>query len=137
MKKATIKKQPVATKNAPEAVGAYSQAIISGDLIFISGQIGLDPLSGVLQGEAVGEQAEQVMKNIQGVLLAAGTDFENLLKVTIYLVDLADFQKIDTIYSSYLTPPYPARATIGATALPKGAKVEIEAIASVPKKRKN
>jgi 2-iminobutanoate/2-iminopropanoate deaminase len=123
-----IKKQ-IATDSAPQAVGSYSQAVQSGEWLFLSGQIALDPVSGLLVGESAVEQADRVLKNILAVLQAAGGDFSNLLKVTIFLVDLADFAGVDSVYSSYLKPPYPARATVGVAALPKGALIEIEAMA--------
>ncbi|MBF0444787.1 MAG: RidA family protein [Magnetococcales bacterium] len=124
-------KQPIASKSAPQAVGAYSQAIKSGDLLFLSGQIAIDPESNQLVAGGVAAQANQIMRNISAVLLEAGCDFNNLVKVTIYLVDIADFAKVDAVYASYLTPPYPARATVGVASLPKGTLVEIEAIAKV------
>ncbi len=124
-------KQPIATLSAPEAVGAYSQAIRSGEWLFLSGQIGLDPANGQLVSGGVAVQTEQIMKNIAGVLAEAGGDFSNLLKVTIYLVDMADFAGVDSVYASSLAPPFPARATVGVAALPKGALVEIECIARI------
>ncbi len=126
-----IHKKPVATDGAPRAVGSYSQAVLSGDLLFLSGQIALDPKSAVLVGDDAPAQAHRVMRNLGAVLERAGADFGNLLKVTIYLVDLADFQAVDAVYSGYLKPPYPARATVGVAALPKGALVEMEAVARI------
>ncbi|MBF0455997.1 MAG: hypothetical protein HQL72_14420 [Magnetococcales bacterium] len=125
----TAIKRSINSTQAPQAVGAYSQAIESGGLVFISGQIALDPASGLLIGEDTVSQARQVMENLKGIVTAAGGDWSHLVKVTIYLVDLADFQAVDALYSSYLSPPYPARATVGVAALPKGARIEIDAIA--------
>ncbi|MBF0358933.1 MAG: hypothetical protein HQL70_10020 [Magnetococcales bacterium] len=124
-------KQPIVTTGAPEAVGAYSQAIRSGEWLFLSGQIGLDPANVQLVSGGVAVQTAQIMKNIAGVLAEAGGDFSNLVKVTIYLVDIADFSGVDAVYASYLAPPFPARATVGVAALPKGALVEIECIARI------
>ncbi|MBF0383363.1 MAG: RidA family protein [Magnetococcales bacterium] len=127
----TNNKQPISSKLAPQAVGSYSQAIKSGDMLFLSGQIAIDHQTNQLVTGGVAAQANQIMRNISAVLMEAGCDFNNLLKVTIYLVDIGDFAKVDAVYSSYLTPPYPARATVGVASLPKGTLVEIEAIARV------
>jgi 2-iminobutanoate/2-iminopropanoate deaminase len=124
-------KQPIATKSAPEAIGAYSQAIRSGEWLFLSGQIGLDPANGQLVSGGVVVETEQIMKNIAGVLAEAGGDFSSLVKVTIYLVNIADFAGVDSVYASSLVPPFPARATVGVASLPKGALVEIECIARI------
>jgi 2-iminobutanoate/2-iminopropanoate deaminase len=127
----TINKQPIDTESAPQAIGSYSQGVLSGDWLFISGQIALDPVTALLVGEDVTTQADRVMRNIRGILAAAGGDLSNLLKVTIYLADMADFQGVDSVYSRYVSPPYPARATVAVKGLPKGALVEIEAVARI------
>jgi 2-iminobutanoate/2-iminopropanoate deaminase len=117
------------TDGAPKAIGPYSQAIRSGDLVFCSGQIGLDPATGNLVSGGTAAEAEQVMKNLAAVLGAAGLGFEHVVRTTIYLVDLADFTSVNEIYGRHLREPFPARATVGVAALPRGARVEIDAIA--------
>ncbi len=121
-------REKVHTDRAPRAIGPYSQAIDTGDFVFLSGQIGLDPETGQMKA-GVEEQTHQVMRNLQAVLEAVGLDFSHVVKTTIYLQDLNDFQKVNEIYASYLQEPYPARATVQVAALPKGALVEIEMIA--------
>ncbi len=121
-------REKVHTDKAPKAIGPYSQAIDTGDFVFLSGQIGLDPETGQMKA-GVEEQTHQVMRNLQAVLEAVGLDFSHVVKTTIYLQDLNDFQKVNEIYASYLQEPYPARATVQVAALPKGALVEIEMIA--------
>ncbi len=119
----------VQTPKAPKAIGPYSQAIDTGDFVFLSGQIGLDPQTGQLVSNDIEDQTRQVMKNLKAVLEEAGLDFRHVVKTTIYLVDLKDFVKVNGVYQSYLEEPYPARATVQVAALPKGARVEIEMIA--------
>ena len=125
----------IQTTSAPQAIGPYSQGVQTGQgvqagqWLFISGQIPLDPVSGVVVGENAAQQTEQVMKNIQAILHAAGAKCDQLVKTTIYLVDMADFAAVNEVYASYLQPPYPARATIAVAALPKNVRVEIEAVA--------
>ena len=121
-------REKVHTDKAPRAIGPYSQAIDTGDFVFLSGQIGLDPETGQMKA-GVEEQTHQVMRNLQAVLETVGLDFSHVVKTTIYLQDLNDFQKVNEIYASYLQEPYPARATVQVAALPKGALVEIEMIA--------
>ncbi len=121
-------REKVHTDKAPRAIGPYSQAIDTGDFVFLSGQIGLDPETGQMKA-GVEEQTHQVMRNLQAVLEAVGLNFSHVVKTTIYLQDLNDFQKVNEIYASYLQEPYPARATVQVAALPKGALVEIEMIA--------
>ena len=124
-----MSKQAIRTDRAPNAIGPYSQAIRSGDLLFCSGQIGLDPATGEVVRGGTAAEAEQVMQNLEAVLAAAGLGFEHLVRTTIYLVDLADFATVNDIYGRRLVEPYPARATVGVAALPRGARVEIDAIA--------
>jgi 2-iminobutanoate/2-iminopropanoate deaminase len=119
----------VATEAAPRALGPYAQAVVSGDLVFCAGQIGLDPASGTLVAGGTTAEAEQVLQNLLAVLAAAGLGFEHVVRTTIYLVDLADFPAVNDIYGRYVREPYPARATVGVAALPRGARVEIDAIA--------
>jgi 2-iminobutanoate/2-iminopropanoate deaminase len=118
----------VRSDHAPEPVGAYSQAVESGGLLFMSGQIGLDPVSGELV-EGLEGQARRALSNLCAVLSAAGSCMQDVVKVTIYLTDMADFAKVNGIYEGFFAPPYPARAVVEVSALPKGAAVEIEAIA--------
>jgi 2-iminobutanoate/2-iminopropanoate deaminase len=124
----------VSTAHAPQAIGPYSQAVRAGQLLFLSGQIPLDPVSGELVGGAdVEAQTRQVMSNLAAVLAAAGSAFQHVLKTTIFLTDLGDFARVNQVYGAAfegLSPP--ARATVQVAALPRGAKVEIEAIALVP-----
>jgi 2-iminobutanoate/2-iminopropanoate deaminase len=122
----------ISTDQAPKAIGPYSQAIAHGDLVFLSGQIGLDPASGTLVAGGTAAEAERVMQNLRAVLAAAGLDFQYVVRATIYLVDLADFTTVNEIYGRFLREPYPARATVGVAALPRGARVEIDAIAVCP-----
>ena len=123
---------PVATDAAPAAIGAYSQAVISGGLVFCSGQIGLDPETGDLVPGGVAAEAERVLANLAAVLGAAGSDFAAVTKATIYLTDMADFAAVNEIYARRLGDARPARATVAVAALPKGARVEIDLIALAP-----
>jgi 2-iminobutanoate/2-iminopropanoate deaminase len=122
-------REPIRTDAAPKAIGPYSQAVRSGRFVFCSGQIGLDPATGNLVSGGTAAEAEQVMKNLAAVLGAAGLGFERVVRTTIYLLDLADFAIVNEIYGRQLREPYPARATVGVAALPRGARVEIDAIA--------
>jgi 2-iminobutanoate/2-iminopropanoate deaminase len=126
-----VEKQAVRTERAPAPFqGApYSQGIVAGDLVFVSGQLGIDPSSGeVVQGGIV-EQTEQTMKNLAAVLEEAGSSLANAVMVSIFLVDLGDFQAMNEVYARHLTEPYPARATVQIAALPSGARVEIAVVA--------
>ena len=120
----------ISTKNAPGAIGPYSQAIVCGNMIYTSGQIPLDPVSGQIVGNHVTEQAEQVMKNLSAVLEAAGTSFDNAVKTTCFLSDMADFAAFNEVYAKYITSA-PARSCVAVKALPKGALVEVEVIAVI------
>jgi 2-iminobutanoate/2-iminopropanoate deaminase len=122
-------KQAISTPSAPAAVGPYSQAIRTGDWLFLSGQIPLDGATKSLVDGDIGKQTERVMNNLGAVLEAAGASFEHVVKTTIYLVDLNDFARVNEVYGSYFQSAPPARATIAVAALPLGARVEIEAIA--------
>jgi 2-iminobutanoate/2-iminopropanoate deaminase len=121
--------KPVSTPQAPAAIGPYSQAVEQQGVVYCSGQIGLDPASGQLVAGGTAVEAERVLENLKAVLAAAGLGFEHVVKVTIYLVDLADFATVNDIYARYVREPYPARATVVVAALPRGARVEIDAIA--------
>ena len=125
-------KEAISTPNAPAAVGPYSQALKSADLLFLSGQIPLDPATKALVPGDIATQAEQVMRNLGAVLEAAGASFQDVLKTTIYLVDLNDFGRVNEVYGSFFESSPPARATVGVAALPLGARIEIDAIARLP-----
>ena len=122
-------REPVATSAAPAAIGPYSQAIKAGDFLFASGQIPLDPATGALVAGGIAEQAHQVLKNLGGVLAAAGVGFDKVVKTTVYLADMADFAAVNEIYATYFPQPAPARATIQAAKLPRDVRVEIDLIA--------
>lgn len=125
-------KRSVATAAAPAAIGPYSQAIVSGDLVFCSGQVALDPATGqFLDGDAAA-QAERVLKNLQAVIEASGSDLSRVVRTTIYLVDMADFARVNEVYARFFPVEPPARATVEVRALPRGARVEIDAIAIAP-----
>lgn len=118
----------VQTTAAPAAIGPYSQAIRSGDLVFTAGQIGLDPGSGELV-EGVAAQTERALRNLTAVLDAAGSSLERILKTTIFLADMGDFATVNEVYAEHVSSPFPARSTVAVAGLPKGALVEIEAVA--------
>jgi 2-iminobutanoate/2-iminopropanoate deaminase len=121
---------PIATADAPAAIGPYSQAVRSGDFLFLSGQIPLDPKTGEMIEGDVRAQAERVMKNIDAVLIAGGATFASVVKTTIFLTDLGDFKVVNEVYGARFTNiAPPARSTVQVAALPRGAKVEIEMIA--------
>jgi 2-iminobutanoate/2-iminopropanoate deaminase len=124
--------KPISTKDAPAAIGPYSQGVRSGNLVFLSGQIPLDPATGQIVAGDVTAQTERVMKNLSAVLQAAGGEFSNVVRCTIYLTDLADFQVVNEVYGRSFPRNPPARATVQVAALPRGAKVEIDAIAVLP-----
>lgn len=120
---------PVSTSAAPAAIGPYSQAITAGDFLFASGQIPLDPATGALITGGIAEQTHQVLKNLAGVLAAAGVGFDKVVKTTVYLADMGDFAAVNEIYATYFPQPAPARATVQAARLPRDVKVEIDLIA--------
>lgn len=121
-------RQSISTGGAPAAIGPYSQAIRSGDMLFCSGQIGLDPATGELV-EGVEAQAERALRNLRSVLDAAGLGFDDVVKTTVFLADMGDFGTVNAIYARFMPDPPPARSTVQVAGLPKGALVEIEAIA--------
>ena len=122
-------REAVSTTRAPQAIGPYSQAIRAGDLVFVSGQIPLDPATGAVVAGDIAAQTHRVMQNLQAVLEAAGTSLGAVVKTTIFLADLGDFAAVNEVYGSYFTPPAPARATVQVARLPKDVRVEIDAIA--------
>ena len=119
----------IESKNAPAAVGPYSQAVWHGDTLFLSGQTPLVPETGVLASGDIGAQTEQAFRNIKAVLSEAGLSLENAVKLTVYLTSMDDFKAMNAVYEQQLSPPYPARTTIAVAALPVGASVEIEVVA--------
>ena len=121
----------IATENAPAAIGPYSQAVRIGNMLYTSGQIPINPGTGEVYGDNVTVQAEQVMKNLGAVLSAAGTGFENTVKTTCFLADMADFAEFNAVYANYFTTN-PARSCVAVKSLPKGVLVEVEVIAFVP-----
>ena len=118
----------VHTDAAPAAIGPYSQAIRVGGFVFTAGQVGAEPSSGAL-ADGVAAQADRALRNLAAVLAEAGSSFDRVVKTTIFLTDMGDFQAVNEVYASHLAPPFPARSTITVKALPKGALVEIEMIA--------
>lgn len=123
------KPSAVLTPNAPAPIGPYSQAIRVGNMLFCSGQIPLDPATGEMAGDEIEKQTKQVMLNIAAVLEAAGARFENVVKTTIYLIDMADFPKVNAIYGERFTGVPPARSTVAVAQLPRHSRVEIEVTA--------
>jgi 2-iminobutanoate/2-iminopropanoate deaminase len=128
-------KDPISTKDAPAAIGPYSQAVRWGGLLFVSGQIPLDPSTGQLVGGDIAAQTERVMQNLRAILAAADCDFPDVLRTTIYVTDMAHFEAINAVYGRAFTPPFPARATVQVAGLPRGAQVEIDAVAALPSAR--
>ena len=119
----------VSTNNAPAAIGPYTQATVAGGFVFTAGQIALDPSTMEMVGSTAAEQTEQVFKNLVAVLAAAGTGLDSVVKTTVYLADMADFQAMNEVYAIHFGDHKPARAAVQAAALPKGALVEIDAVA--------
>lgn len=125
-------RRAIHTDAAPAAIGPYSQAIVAGGFLHSAGQIGLDPAAGELVGPGVVEQAEQVFGNLAAILSAAGLGFGDVVKTTVYLADMGEFSAVNEIYARHFEAPYPARSTVAAAGLPKGARVEIDVVARVP-----
>ena len=121
----------IATNDAPHAIGPYSQAIRSGNMLFLSGQIPLDPKSGNLIDGDFAAQSRRVFDNLRAVLRAAGADFKHVTRATVYLTDLGNFQTLNSIYAEYFGNHKPARSTVGVASLPRGAQVEVDLIAMV------
>lgn len=122
-------KKIISSADAPKAVGPYSQAIEKNGILFLSGQIPLDPLSGQIVGNTVEQQTQQVLKNMNAVLNAAGCSLDDVVKTTVFLTNIDDFSTVNAVYGRYFTTEFPARSAVAVKALPKGAMVEIEAIA--------
>lgn len=127
-----MKKKIIVADNAPQAIGAYSQAVMieGGKLLFVSAQLGLDPATMALINGGVGAEAKQALENIGAILQKAGGSFESVVKTTIYLADISDFAAVNGIYAAFFKSDPPARAAFAVSALPKGARVAIEAIAA-------
>jgi 2-iminobutanoate/2-iminopropanoate deaminase len=125
----SMSKEQISTSQAPAAIGPYSQGIKAGDFLFASGQIPLDPETGALVGEGVEVQTVRVLENVGAVLAAAGLGFEDVIKTTVFLRDMADFAAVNAVYSTYFSAPYPARSCVAVAGLPRDARVEIEVVA--------
>jgi 2-iminobutanoate/2-iminopropanoate deaminase len=124
-------RQAVTTPHAPAAIGPYSQAVRAGHLLFVSGQVPLDPATGMLVAGGIDAQTRQVLRNVQAILEAAGTTFDAVVRTTVYLTDLSDFAAMNAIYGTFVHEPFPARATVQVARLPKDARVEIDVIADL------
>lgn len=127
-----MKREVIATSDAPGAVGPYSQAIKAGGTVYVSGQLGLVPNTKEFAGETVADQTAQALKNLQAILEAAGTDLAHVVKTTVLLADMATFSEMNTVYATFFADDPPARAAFAVKALPLGGLVEIEAIALLP-----
>lgn len=115
----------IVSNNAPAPIGPYSQAIIAGNFMFVSGQVAINPATGDLVMDSIQAETTQVMENIKAILTEAGTDFSRIVKTTIFLKDMAFFAEVNTVYGSYLSNPFPARETVAVAGLPKNVNVEI------------
>jgi 2-iminobutanoate/2-iminopropanoate deaminase len=124
-------RKTVYTENAPEPVGPYSQAIVSGNLLWTSGQIGINPKTGELVTGGIEAETEQVLKNLKAVLEASGSSLDRVIKTLIFITDMSQFARVNAVYARYFSQPFPARSTVQVAALPKGASVEIEAVAEL------
>ena len=125
-------KQVIKTDHSPKPIGPYSAGVRGGDLVFTAGQIGLDPLTGEVVPGGIQAETRQVLRNLQGILDAAGSSLQDVVKTTVFLRDMNDFAQMNTIYAEFFSQDYPARSTVQVSALPKGVAVEIEAIALCP-----
>ncbi|MSP18481.1 MAG: RidA family protein [Bdellovibrionales bacterium] len=124
-----MNKEIVATTEAPQAIGPYSQAVKAGGFLFISGQIPLDPKTGAVVGNTIELQTEQVMKNLIAILATQNLGLEHVVKTTVFITQMSEFPRFNEVYATFIKAPYPARATVEVSKLPKGVCVEIEAIA--------
>ncbi len=120
----------ISTDKAPAAIGPYSQAILCGNMLYTSGQLGMNPANGEIEGKDITEQAEQALQNLGAILAEAGTSFDNIVKTTCFLADMADFAAFNAVYSKHITNA-PARSCVAVKTLPKGGLVEVEAVAVV------
>ncbi|MEJ7860135.1 MAG: RidA family protein [Pyrinomonadaceae bacterium] len=126
-----IVKETISTKNAPDAIGPYSQAVKVGNLIFCSGQIPIDPTTGEFVSENIAEQTRQVLKNLSAVLEAAGSSLDSVVKTTVFLIDMNEFTQMNEVYAEFFSENKPARATVQAARLPRDTRVEIDCIAVI------
>ena len=124
-------KQIIATDRAPQAIGPYSQAVVAGGLVFASGQIPIDPATGQFVEGGIGEQTEQVLRNVSNLLEAAGTSLARVVKTTVFLQDMADFPRVNEVYARVIGDARPARSTVQVAGLPRGVLVEIDAIVAI------
>ena len=124
-------KKAISTSNAPGAIGPYSQAIASGKLLFTSGQLPIDPATGKMVEGSVADRAHQAIKNLIAIIEAAGGSLDNVVKTTVFLADIGDFQAVNAVYAKYFSSPFPARSAYQVAALPLGADIEIEAIVAI------
>ena len=122
-------RQAISSPSAPKAIGPYSQAVKAGNLLFVSGQVPIDPATGHLESGDIAAQTHRVFQNIGQILAAAGASFDAVVRSTVYLLDMNDFARMNEVYGTYFTSPAPARATVQVARLPKDAKVEIDVIA--------
>ena len=122
-------KTPIATTQAPAAIGPYSQAIEAGGLVFVSGQLPIDPATGEFAQGGIKELTRQSLENMKAILATAGRTLDNVVKTTVFLADMADFAEMNEVYAEYFQAPFPARSAVAVKTLPKGARVEIECIA--------
>ncbi len=120
--------EPVSTEDAPQAIGPYSQAIDAGSFLFCSGQVGLDPATGELVDGGVRMQTDRALRNLQAVVEAGGSSLEDVVKTTVFLASMDDFNAMNEVYAEFFSQPYPARSTVAVKQLPRGALVEVEAV---------
>jgi len=123
-------KQTISSPDAPKAIGPYSQAVRAGQLLFVSGQVPIDPATGEVVAGDIAAQTRRVFGNLEAVLKAGGRSFNDVVRTTVFLVDMNDFAEVNRVYGTFFSEPYPARATVQVSRLPKDARVEIDAIAS-------
>ena len=123
----------ISTKAAPDAIGAYSQAIKTGEIVYLSGQIGLNPATMELVADTFEKEIQQVFRNLESVCRASGGSLSSVVKMSVFLTDLGLFGEVNDIFTDQFTPPFPARSVVGVNELPRGARVEIEAVLSIPK----
>lgn len=123
---------PIATNDAPAAIGPYSQGMVAGGLLFVSGQIPIDPATGEFNSDDVVDQCRQSLRNIAAIARAAGTDLDRTVKTTVLVRDLGRFSEINAAYAEFFSAPFPARATYEVSGLPRGAQIEIEAVIALP-----
>ena len=123
-----MSKKAIKTDHAPAAIGPYSQAVVSGNLLFTSGQLPIDPATGKIPEGSIAEKAHRVFKNLEAIAAAAGTTLDKAVKTTVFLADIANFQAVNHVYAEYFNEPYPARSAFQVAALPLGADLEVEAV---------